>query len=82
MKTIIQSIVITVAVFGVAIALAIGGCALEAKMDADAWGNGVCRCGGEFEFANATHVKNGGNYYYYYCDDCGAVIETHTAQHK
>lgn len=81
-KTIIQSIAITVLVFGVIIALGVGVCALEAKMDADAWSNGICRCGGEFEFTNAAHRKNGGNYYYYHCDNCGAVIETHTTQHK
>ena len=81
-KTIIQSIAITVLIFGVIIALAVGVCALEAKMDADIWNNGICQCGGEYEFSNATLVKNGGNYYYYYCDDCGNVIETNTAQHK
>ena len=81
-KTIIQSIVITIIVFGITMALALGGCMLEAKIDADAWNNGICRCGGEFEFTNATHVKNGGNYYYYHCNDCGTVIETHTTQRK
>lgn len=81
-KTIVQAIIISVVVFGIAITLGLGICSLEAKMDADTWNNGICRCGGEFEFTNAVHVKNGGNYYYYHCDNCGSVIETHTVQYK
>jgi hypothetical protein len=62
------------------IALGIGACTLEAKRDADAWRGGICECGGEFEFSNATHRKNGGNYYYYTCKNCGEVIETNQLQ--
>ena len=80
MKTLIQSILIGVGIFAGMIALALGICTLEAKMDASVWNDGICQCGGEFEFSNATHRKNGGNFYYYNCNDCDKVIETHTAQ--
>ena len=51
-------------------------------MDTDIWNNGECFCGGQYEFANAGHRKNGGNYYYYKCNECSKVIETVTAQQK
>lgn len=82
MKTLIQSILIGVGIFAGMIALALGICALEAKMDASVWNDGICQCGGEFEFSNATHRKNGGNFYYYTCNDCGEVIETNHQQTK
>ena len=82
MKTLIQSILISVGIFVGMIALAFGICTLEAKMDASVWNDGICQCGGEFEFSNATHRKNGGNFYYYACNDCGKVIETNHQQSK
>lgn len=82
MKTIIQSIAITLAVFAGIFALAFGICSLESAADAVVWNNGKCQCGGEFEFSNATHRKNGGNFYYYECVNCGKVIETNHQQVK
>ena len=82
MKTTIQSIAAGLGLFAVMMSLAIGVCGCEAAMDADVWNDGICNCGGEFEFSNATHCKNGGNYYYYNCNNCGYVIETNHQQTK
>lgn len=81
-KEIIKSVGITILVFGAMIGLAIGICTLEAAIDKDTWNNGYCHCGGEFEFSNAAHRKNAGNYYYYNCQNCGYVIELTTQQVK
>ena len=80
MKEFIKSALLGVAIFGTMMAIAFGVCTLEAKMDKDTWNNGECNCGGQYEFSNASHRKNGGNYYYYKCEECGKVIETVTAQ--
>jgi hypothetical protein len=80
MKTLIQSILVGLAGAVVVIALGLGICALEAKMDESVWNDGICQCGGEFTFSSADHLRNGGNLYYYVCNDCGEVIETHQPQ--
>ena len=82
MKTLFQSILITLALFAVAIVAVIGLGCLEQSMNADTWNEGICGCGGEYEFSNAGHRKNGGNYYYYTCNECGQLIETTTRQTK
>jgi hypothetical protein len=82
MKNIITSTLITLAVFGVALFFVVKIVTWEAKIDADTWNNGICYCGGEYEFSNASAQKNGGNYYFYHCDDCGYVIRTHQPQRK
>lgn len=58
-----------------------GGFTLEAHGDEKAWNNGICSCGGEFHFTNATKQKNL-TYYYYECDTCGYVLETHGQKTK
>jgi hypothetical protein len=50
----------------------------ERNSDVKAWNNGSCECGGTWEFSNAEHLRNSGNFYYWYCEDCGRVIELHT----
>ena len=50
---------------------------IEAKDDEAAWNNGYCECGGEWNFTNAEHIKNGGDLYYYECEECGDLIRTH-----
>jgi hypothetical protein len=49
----------------------------EAKGDEAVWNDGHCECGGEWDFTNAEHLRNGGNLYYYVCKDCGDLIRTH-----
>lgn len=40
------------------------------------WNGGVCpKCGQEWTFANANHVKNQGTTYYWKCDNCQIIIE-------
>jgi hypothetical protein len=51
-------------------------------VDENLWNNGVCACGGEWEFSNASAVHKHGTSYFYYCDDCGDVIELHSPQTK
>lgn len=82
MKALIQSILIGIGILAGMILFGLGINTIEAKMDASVWNDGICQCGGEFEFSNATHRKNGGNYYYYTCNDCGKVIETNHQQIK
>ena len=82
MKTIIQTLVSCLLALAIMVGLAVIICAGESAMDASVWNDGICRCGGEFEFSNATHRKNGGNFYYYICNDCGKVIETNHQQTK
>ena len=82
MKIFFQSLIATLALFAIAIAVGVGLSCLEQSMDADTWNEGICWCGGEYEFSNAGHRKNGGNYYYYTCNECGRVIETTTPQAK
>ena len=50
----------------------------ERNSDVKAWNNGSCKCGCEWKFSNAEHLRNSGNLYYWYCEDCGKVIELHT----
>ena len=64
------------------IGVALGICAWESAIDEESWNNGICSCGGEFEFSNAAHRKNGGNYYYYVCNECSYVIETYNQMTK
>lgn len=68
--TIIISIIITSGVF-----LSINY--IEASSDKGKWNNGICDCGGKFEFSNAQHIRNGGTLYYWSCPDCHNVIELH-----
>jgi transcription elongation factor Elf1 len=51
-------------------------------MDKNLWNDGVCPCGGKWEFSNASAVHKQGNSYFYVCDDCGDVIELHSPQTK
>lgn len=82
MKTLMQSILIGLGIFAGMIAFVLGICILGVKVDAIVWNDGVCQCGGEFEFSNASYRKNGGNFYYYICNDCGKVIKTNYQQSK
>ena len=78
--SIIKDVFKMLAFFAILTAGMCGACYLEVSIDADTWNEGVCLCGGEYEFSNAGHRKNGGNYYYYTCNECGRVIETTTPQ--
>lgn len=82
MKTIIQTLGSCLLALAIMVGLVIIICAGESAMDASVWNDGICQCGGEFEFSNATHRKNGGNFYYYICNNCGKVIETNHQQTK
>ena len=83
MKNIITSTLITLAVFGTLLFLVFKIVGWENKIDAETWNNGICYCGGEYEFSNATKRDGGaGNFYFYHCDDCGYVIRTYQAQRK
>lgn len=78
MKVVLATICSLALMFG----LIVGICSCEIMIDTNAWNDGICDCGGNFEFSNATHRKNGGNFYYYICDECGYVIKTHYQQTK
>ena len=80
MKDLFIGILCAVILFASLFFLVFGIVEMEQAMDADLWNNGFCSCGGEWEFCNATHKRNGGNYYYYKCDACGDVIETNHPQ--
>jgi hypothetical protein len=73
-KKVVVAIIIAFAIgFGVS-----GLFALERKGDEMAWNNGHCECGTEWELVDVEHLKNSGELYYYGCDNCGAVIRTHS----
>lgn len=40
-----------------------------------AWNGGICSCGGEYRFINATKDKLI-TYYFYECDNCGYIFES------
>ena len=80
MKNILTFIVTILVVLATLIGITFGVYKINSAMDADAWNNGVCDCGGQYEFTNANHIKNGGNYYYYSCDTCGQVIKLNYQQ--
>ena len=80
--TIMKDVFKIIAFFAILTAVMCGAYHLEAAIDADTWNEGVCLCGGEYEFSNASHRKNGGVYYYYTCNECGRIIETNTQQTK
>lgn len=52
--------------------------AMERKGDEMVWNNGSCGCGTEWELIDVEHLRNSGELYYYGCDNCGAVIRTHS----
>ena len=45
------------------------------------WNNGQCKCGGNWEFTNASREKNV-SHYYYHCNKCGDVIRLNHTPHK
>ena len=42
----------------------------EQEGNHDRWNNGICDCGGEYQFSSATNYR-GSRDYYYTCDECG-----------
>lgn len=73
-KKVVVAIIVALAIgFGIS-----GLFALERKGDEMAWNNGHCECGTEWELVDVEHLKNSGELYYYGCDNCGAVIRTHS----
>lgn len=73
-KKAVVAIIVSLAIgFGIS-----GLFVLERKGDERAWNNGHCHCGTEWELINVEHLKNSGELYYYGCDDCGAMIRTHS----
>lgn len=82
MKDFLIGIVCAVCIF-VAMTFFVWVCVTgQNAMDEELWNNGVCACGGEWEFSNASAVHKHGNSYFYFCDDCGDVIELHSPQTK
>ena len=78
MKIAIETLFISLLVIGVIFAICYAGVSLEYHLDSCIWNNGVCDCGGKFEFVNASSVKGAGTsytYYFYSCNDCGNVIK-------
>ena len=72
-------------VIGMVITIIVTGClisgmfCLERKGDVEKWNNGKCgKCGSEWVFANADHVRNGGTRYFWKCDNCKTIIELHS----
>ncbi len=50
----------------------------EAKMDADAYNNGICSlCEGNYDFRGGSEYRSS-HTYYYTCEDCGHTIETNS----
>lgn len=61
----------------VALAIAFGVATLlykDAEGNHDRWNNGICECGGEYQFSSATNYR-GSKDYYYTCDKCGHTEE-------
>lgn len=57
----------------VALAISFGIATLlyqEQESNHDRWNNGICECGGEYQFSSATNYR-GSRDYYYTCDECG-----------
>lgn len=78
MKIVIETLFISLLVIGVIFAICYAGVSLEYHLDSKIWNNGICDCGGNFEFVNASSVKGAGTsytYYFYSCKDCGNVIK-------
>ena len=78
MKTVVKTLFIILLVIGVIFAICYAGVSLEYHFDSKIWNNGICDCGGKFEFVNASSVKGAGTsytYYFYSCNDCGNVIK-------
>ena len=76
-KTILITLTV-VAVLALIAGLTLAVHKIEYSMNEDAWNNGICECGGKFEFVNASSVKGAGTsytYYFYSCNDCGNVIK-------
>lgn len=54
------------------------GINLEHSSDIKNYNDGVCSCGGHYEFVNASRWRSSTTYYYE-CDICGHVLETSSA---
>ena len=48
----------------------------EHYYDNEVWNNGMCQCGGKWEYQQAVGHRYSTNYIYK-CNKCGAVIETY-----
>lgn len=46
----------------------------EQESNHDRWNNGICECGGQYQFSSATNYR-GLKDYYYTCDKCGHTEE-------
>lgn len=80
--TLVSATLATIAFIAFAVFFAYSVVTWETRCDADTWNNGICYCGGEYEFSNATKRDGAGNFYFYHCEDCGYVIRTYHAQRK
>ena len=49
----------------------------EDKHDENVWNNGMCQCGGTFEYQQAVGHYYSTNYVYK-CNKCGDIIELYT----
>lgn len=57
-----------------------GAIFLDARVDDEAWNNGVCpSCGQEWVFKSGSAIRGAhGHEYYYSCDDCHNTIRIHS----
>ena len=46
----------------------------NAENAVDRWNNGICECGGTYEFSGASNYRTS-KYFYYTCDTCGHTEE-------
>lgn len=47
---------------------------LERKVDEQAFNNGYCECGGEWDLFDVEYRKNSGSLYFYKCAECESII--------
>lgn len=68
-KKIIACFLILVVTFGIATLLY-----KQAEGEQERWNNGICECGGTYEFSAASKYRTSESFYYT-CDECGHTEE-------
>lgn len=82
MKDLLESLLIALVITGIIIAPIWFGSSICNKHlhenDINKYNNGICECGGHYEFINKTRGSIHSEEYVFQCDSCNKIIEFYT----
>lgn len=78
MRDLLESLLICLVITVIIIVPTIIWAEHEHKNDINTYNNGICECGGHYEFINKTHIYMDRGEYVFQCDTCNKIVEFKT----